>query len=86
MLAQYVEPSRAQFRFQFGAAVDAHMAAHNVRRVILVGQHPVDLFRKPRRNRCGQNTARLKHAREFVQRSNIILDVLQHFRSDDAIE
>ena len=62
------------------------MAADDERGVVLVAEHPVDLLGKPRRHGCREDATGLEHAGQFAERGDVVLDVFEHLRGDDAVE
>ena len=74
------------FVAQFVCLVDAHVPAGHEGSVVLLAQHPVNFFRKPRWYGRGEHSARFQHACEFAQSCFIVVDVLEHFARDDAVE
>ena len=86
MAASDGQPGAASLAFSSVGAVDAHVAADGLRRVVLVAEHPVDLLGQPRRDRGRERAARLQHADELGDRRGVGRDVLEHLAGDDAVE
>ena len=80
------QPGGAQLGLQLGGRVDAHVAADRGRRVVLVGQHPVDLLGQPRRHGGRERAARSQHAHQLGDAADVVGDVLEHLRRDDGVE
>ena len=62
------------------------MPAGHRGRVVLVGQHPVDLLRQPARHRRREHAAGRQHADHLRQRAGVVGHVLEHLRRDDRVE